>query len=133
MKQESQEIVIDKNRSTKRLVNSFKYAFSGIVYGYKNEQNMLVHILAAICVIVLGFIFKIDAYEWLFVISAIGLVIAAELINTAIEATIDIVCKTYNIEAKIAKDTAAACVLVLATTALAGGIFIFLPKIIALF
>ena len=133
MKQESQEIVINKARGSKRLTNSFKYAMSGIIYGYKNEQNMLIHFIMAILVIVLGFILKITTYEWLFVIGAIGLVIATELMNTAIEATIDMICKTYNIEAKIAKDTAAASVLILALTALAGGTMIFLPKIIALF
>ena len=133
MRQESKEIKIDKKRSPKRLINSFKYAMSGIKYGYINEQNMIVHTLVALIAIILGFLFKINNYEWLFLITIIGLVIAAELINTAIEATIDIVCKTYNIEAKIAKDTAAACVLILALTALAGGIFIFLPKIISLF
>ena len=53
--------------------------------------------------------------------------------NTAIEATIDLVCKTFNINAKIAKDTAAASVFILSIVAIIGGIYIFLPKIIALF
>ena len=122
-----------KTKGPKRLINSFKYAFCGIAYGLKNEQNMVIHFIAAIIAITLGFVLNIKVHEWLFVISVIGFVIAGELLNTAIEATIDIVCKTYNLEAKIAKDTAAACVLVLAITALVGGIIIFLPKIIALF
>ncbi len=119
-----------KQRGLKRLINSFSYAVDGLKYAFKYEQNLIVHIIVTILVIVLGIIFHISAYEWAMCAFAIGLVIATELINTSIEATIDLVSPEYNKLAKIAKDTAAAAVLVFALTAIIVGLVIFLPKII---
>ncbi|MBR3199075.1 MAG: diacylglycerol kinase family protein [Bacilli bacterium] len=122
-----------KIRGKKRLINSFKYAFQGLKYAFEYEQNILVHFLATVLVIALGIIFKISSVEWLVVFLIIGLVIATELINTSIEATIDLITNETNPLAKIAKDTAAAAVLVFGITALAIAIVIFVPKIILLF
>ena len=119
-----------KVRGKKRLINSFKYAFEGLKYAFIYEQNLTVHILATILVIILGFLFKISIFEWLVIFLIIGLVIATELINTSIEATIDLVTDEINPLAKIAKDTAAAAVLIFGLTALIVGALIFIPKII---
>ena len=119
-----------KVRGKKRLINSFKYAFQGLKYAFIYEQNLTVHILATIIVIIFGFIFKISIFEWLVLFLIIGLVIATELINTSIEATIDLITDEINPLAKIAKDTAAAAVLIFGLTALIVGTLIFLPKII---
>lgn len=122
-----------KIRGKKRLINSFKYAFEGLKYAFKYEQNILVHFLATLIAFILGIIFKISSLEWLIVFLIIGLVIATELINTSIEATIDLITDEVNPIAKIAKDTAAAAVLIFGITALAIAAVIFIPKIIALF
>ena len=122
-----------KIRGKKRLINSFKYAYQGLKYAFKYEQNILVHFLATVIAILLGFIFNISNTEWLVIFLIIGLVIATELINTSIEATIDLITDEINPIAKIAKDTAAAAVLVFGFTALAIAALIFIPKIIALF
>ena len=122
-----------KIRGKKRLINSFKYAFEGLKYAFKYEQNILVHFLATLIAFILGVIFKISSLEWLIVFLIIGLVIATELINTSIEATIDLITDEVNPIAKIAKDTAAAAVLIFGITALAIAAVIFIPKIIALF
>lgn len=122
-----------KIRGKKRLINSFKYAFQGLKYAFIYEQNILVHTLATILVIIAGIIFKISTIEWLVIFLIIGLVIATELINTSIEATIDLITDEINPLAKIAKDTAAAAVLVFGFTALAIAFVIFVPKIITLF
>lgn len=119
-----------KVRGKKRLINSFKYAFEGLKYAFIYEQNLTVHILATILVLILGFLFKISIFEWLVIFLIIGLVIATELINTSIEATIDLVTDEINPLAKIAKDTAAAAVLIFGLTALIVGALIFIPKII---
>ena len=119
-----------KVRGKKRLINSFKYAFDGLKYAFIYEQNLTVHILATIIVIIFGFLFKISIFEWLVLFLIIGLVIATELINTSIEATIDLITDEINPLAKIAKDTAASAVLVFGLTALIIGALIFLPKII---
>ena len=119
-----------KVRGKKRLINSFKNAFDGLKYAFLYEQNLTVHILATIIVIIMGFLFKISIQEWLVLFLIIGLVIATELINTSIEATIDLITDEINPLAKIAKDTAASAVLVFGLTALVVGALIFIPKII---
>lgn len=119
-----------KVRGKKRLINSFKYALEGLKYAFLYEQNLTVHIIATIIVIILGCLFKISVTEWLVIFLIIGLVIATELINTSIEATIDLITDEINPLAKIAKDTAAAAVLVFGLTALIVGTLIFIPKII---
>ncbi len=121
-----------KKKGFKRLFKSFKYAFDGLKYAFKYEQNILVHTLATILVVIAGIYFKISQIEWLAIILIIGLVIATELINTSIEATIDLVTKETHPLAKIAKDTAAAAVLVFGLTAIIIGFIIFVPKIITL-
>lgn len=121
-----------KQKGIKRFVNSFGYALEGLIYAFKYEQNMLVHIFATTLVVVLGLIVDLSSFEWLFVFLIIGLVIATELINTSIEAVVDLISPDEHPLAKIAKDTAAAAVMVFAIVSILIGIFIFLPKIIDL-
>ncbi|MEI3529757.1 MAG: diacylglycerol kinase family protein [Bacilli bacterium] len=121
-----------KQKGLKRLFNSFKYAWEGIVYALKYEQNMLIHLLATVLVIILGLIVELSLVEWLFCLILIGLVIATELINSSLEAVVDLVSPNKNSLAKVAKDTASGAVLVLALTALIVGLIIFIPKIIIL-
>jgi len=121
-----------KEKSFKRLFKSFKYAIEGIIYAFKYEQNIIVHTLVMILVILLGIIVKLSIFEWLICLILFGLVIATEMINTAIEATVDLACDKKHPLAKIAKDTASGAVLVFAITASIAGIIIFLPKIIEL-
>ena len=119
-----------KIRGKKRLINSFKYAFEGLKYAFKYEQNLTVHLIAMVLAIIFGIVFKISSNEWLVIFLIIGLVIATELINTSIEATIDLITDEINPLAKIAKDTAAAAVLVFGLTAIAIAAVIFVPKIL---
>ena len=121
-----------KKKGINRLFKSFKYAYEGLKYAFKYEQNILVHFLATILVIIAGIFFKISMTEWLVLTLIIGLVIATELINTSIEATIDLVTKEVHPLAKVAKDTAAAAVLIFGITALIIGLIIFVPKFIEL-
>lgn len=125
-------IVKDKKLSIKRLKNSFSYAFKGIGHALKYEQNFRVHIFIAILALVMGIVFGISNTEWLILSLIIGLVLAFELINTALEATIDLVTSEFKTLAKVAKDTSSAAVLVLAITSVIIGLVIFLPKIIEL-
>lgn len=121
-----------KQKGLKRLLNSFKYAWEGIIYALKYEQNMIIHLVATFLVVILGLIVKISLIEWLFCLIFIGLVIATELINSSLEAVVDLVSPAKNSLAKVAKDTASGAVLVFAITALIGGLIIFIPKIIIL-
>ncbi len=122
-----------KKRGIKRLINSFKYSIAGLKHAYKKEQSMTIHVIVAFLVIVASLFFKINNVEWLFVILLIGFVIATELINTAIEATVDLLSPKRNEFARVAKDTAAAAVFILSLVAFVGGLIIFIPKIIEKF
>lgn len=116
----------------KKLKNSFKYAFCGIITALKKEQNMKIHFTIAILVIIAGIILKISTIEWIICIILIGIVISLELVNTAIEQVVDIAMPEINEKAKIAKDVAAGAVLMVAIISLICGLIIFIPKIINL-
>lgn len=121
-----------KERSFKRLIKSFKHALEGILYAFKYEQNIIVHTLVMILVIILGITVKLSINEWLICLILFGLVIATEMINTSIEATVDLACNKKDPLAKIAKDTASGAVLIFAITSAIAGLIIFIPKIIEL-
>ena len=118
---------------TKKIINSFKYAFNGIKISFKTERNMKIHILATILVVILGIILKINKTEWSLCTFAVVLVISAELFNTAIETTVDLITQEKNEKAKIIKDISAGAVLVTAIGAAIIGLIIFLPKIWQIF
>lgn len=122
----------DKIINEKRLINSFKYAIEGLKTGYKEEQNLRVHTIIAILVVIASFILKLSVIEFSICIILIGLVLMAEFFNTAIESMVDMITLEENIHAKKAKDVAAAGVLVFALFSAIIGVTIFLPKIINL-
>lgn len=114
----------------KKMINSFKNAFNGMIVSFKQERNMKIHISIMFLVILLGIIFKIKTVEWIICIICFALVIGGELFNTAIEITVDIAMPNFNEKAKKAKDISAGAVLVLAIASAIIGFIIFVPKII---
>lgn len=119
----------DTGTPVQRYKKSFLHAVDGIIYAMKYEHNMVIILLATLVTVSLGLLLKISTTEWLFCILVIGLVAGAEMINTAIEAVVDLeTLKTHPL-AKIAKDTASSATLVFSMTALIGGLIIFIPKI----
>lgn len=114
-----------KKRGFRRFLMSFKYSYDGLKYAYLNEQSMFIHFLVTITVITLGLIFKITYLEWVMTFIIIGVVMATELINTAIEAVVDLVSPEKHPLAKVAKDTASAAVLIYSLVAFITGILIF--------
>ena len=120
----------DEGTVLERYKKSFLHAIDGIIYATKNEHNMLIIIPCMILAIIAGYVFKVSKVEWLFIIIVIGLVVGTEMINTAIEAVVDLETMKYNPLAKIAKDTASSASLVFAVTALMGALIIFVPKLI---
>ena len=117
----------DKEDETK-LNYSFKYAFEGIITTIKEERNMFIHFLIAIIVVITGVYVRLSLNEWLICLLLFALVFSLELINTAIENTVDLVTTKKNKKAKLAKDAAAGAVLIAAIFASIIGIIIFLPK-----
>lgn len=108
----------------------FLYAWAGIVAAVKEEAHLKVHLLAAFIVVLLAFVFRLSMQEWLVLLVVIALVISLELINTAIERTVDLVTEEFHPLAKAAKDIAAGAVLVAAIIAGIIGALIFLPRIV---
>lgn len=114
----------------KRFLRGFIYAFRGIRQLLITQQNIRIHLLAAIVAVIMGFCFRISATEWMVIVILIGAVFAAESFNTAIEFLVDKVSPEQDPLAGKVKDIAAAAVLIMAIAALIAGLIIFIPKIL---
>ncbi|MGE5581582.1 MAG: diacylglycerol kinase [Bacillota bacterium] len=110
------------------LLESFNYAFEGIIYALKTQRNMRLHFVATIMVLVLSLLLQLTKLEILILFITIALVIIAEMLNTAIEIAVDLITKEYHPMAAAAKNAAAGAVLVAATLAVIVGYLIFFPK-----
>ena len=120
-----------KNRD---LISSLEFAITGIFTAIKEERNMRKHAVTALVVILAGFVFQVSRIEWLFLLLSIFLVVAFEIINSAIENVVDLASDyQFYMRAKRAKDMAAGAVLVISGFALIVGLIVFLPKIWHLF
>ena len=109
---------------------AFGYAGSGLWRMLRHEAHAQIHLVAAIAVIVAGFIFDISAVEWCLVILCIGAVFMAEAFNTALEKLADRVSPEFHPLVGAAKDVAAGAVLVMSIAAAAVGLINFLPKLL---
>ncbi len=124
---------MQRDKGIKRTINSFKHAFNGLIDAYRTEQSVWIYIPVSLLVILAGFLLKISTTEWLIIILILGIILSLELINTALEAVVDLATEKYHPLAKKAKDTVSAAVLVFAITAVIIGLIIFIPKISLLF
>ena len=116
-----------KNRD---LITSLEFAFTGILTAIKEERNMRKHAMTALIVILAGFVFQVSRIEWLFLLLSIFLVVAFEIINSAIENVVDLASHYhFDMLAKKAKDMAAGAVLVVSVLATLIGLLIFIPRI----
>ena len=118
-----------KNQS---FLNALKNALNGIKYTFKTQRNLKIQIVFAILAIILGLFLKLSITEWVILSLTIFLVLIVELINTAIETTVDMFTMEYNEKAKNAKDASAGAVTLMAIASIVVGIFLFIPKIINL-
>ena len=121
--------IVKLRKKRKRLSNSFKYAFEGIQEAWKTEQNLKIHFMIIFLVIIAGIVLKISVIEWIICLVLFGLVISLELVNTAIETTVDIAMPEINEKAKFAKDISAGAVLFSAIISAIIGLIIFVPKL----
>ena len=109
---------------------SFKYAWKGIVYTFKTQHNMWIHSVAAIITIMLAWLLQLPASRWLLIMLCIGLVMALEIVNTAIETLVDQLHPQRHPKIGLVKDLAAGAVLVAAVTAFIVGCCIFGPALV---
>ena len=120
-----------KDKKTRpSIIEAFNAAIQGIIYTFKYERNMKIHIFIMILVIIAGIILKINKSEWIICIILFAIVIGSELFNTSIETIVDMVMPEKNEKAKIAKDVSAGAVLVVAIGAAIIGLVIFVPRIL---
>ena len=111
---------------------SFAHAGRGILRLWLTQWNFRIHVVAALIAVLLGFYFRITAIEWLILVGAIGLVLCAEALNTAIERAVDLLEPRLHPRARDAKDLAAAAVLVASICAAIIGAILFGPRIVHL-
>ena len=111
----------------RKRLKSFKYAANGIYLLITREHNAWIHCFAAICVIIAGIIVHLSTTEWIAIILSIGMVLAAEAINTSIEKLADFITEDHHDAIKQTKDLAAGSVLILALAAASTGLIIFIP------
>ena len=123
------EFDVKEEHSVKALIKSFQHAFCGILTSFVIGRNIKVHYTAALAAVLSGLSFGISKVELLIILLISAQVICLEMVNTAIERTVDLVTSEYHIYAKIAKDVAAGAVLVAAIFATLIGGIIFLPYI----
>lgn len=117
----------------RKLVKSFQYALEGIVYTLATQRNMRIHFAVSLFVMLVSLLLGIKRSEALLLFVAITFVIITELFNTAVEAVVDMMTTTFHPKAKVAKDVAAGAVFLAAGLAIAVGLTVFAPYILALF
>ena len=110
---------------------SFRNAWKGLSVFVRQEHNAWIHLSMTVLVILAGVLFRISTYEWIAVVFAIGLVISAEAINSAIERLANVVQPDRDERIRDVKDISAGAVLVCARTAFVIGLIVFLPKLMA--
>jgi len=110
-------------------IRSFGYAISGIRAVFGSEVNMKIHLAVVMLVVICGFVFQISITEWIVCLLCFGLVLGAEMTNTAIETVVDLVSPEQHPLAGQAKDIAAGAVLICAVASVFVGLLIFVPKI----
>ncbi len=114
-------------------IKSFNHAIDGVIYTIKNERNFRIHLILLSITIIIGLFFHLTTTEWLFITVISSMVLFAELINTAVENTLDWLEPNHHDDVKIVKDVCAGAVLVTAVGAIIMGIIIFTPYVVELF
>jgi diacylglycerol kinase (ATP) len=109
------------------LARSFRYAFAGLWYVARTQRNFRIHLAAGALAALLALAAGFSAVEWATLALLITLVLATEMVNTVVEAAVDLASPAYHPLAKVAKDVAAGAVLLTAIGALVVGAFLFAP------
>ena len=116
-------------RARPSVLESFNYAFEGIIHVLRTQRNMRIHFLAAVVVLVVAFASNVSRDEVIALFLSIAFVLIAEMINTAIESAIDTATTSFDPHAKLAKDIAAGAVLIASVNAVAVGYIVFARRL----
>ena len=116
-------------RRTPRILQSLNWAFEGVIHVLRSERNMRIHFAVATAVLVLAFSYGVTKLELMALLVAISFVLIAEMVNTAIEATIDLATPSFDPLAKVAKDIASGAVLIASVNAVVIGYLVFADRL----
>jgi diacylglycerol kinase (ATP) len=116
-------------RRTPPIIQSLNWAFEGVIHVLRSQRNMRIHFALATAVLILAFSYGVTKLELMALLVAISFVLIAEMVNTAIEATIDLATTSFDPLAKIAKDIAAGAVLIAAVNAVVVGYLVFADRL----
>jgi diacylglycerol kinase len=111
------------------LWQSFKYASAGLWYVFRTQRNAKIHSVFTLMVILLGLFLQLPLTQWAILVLTIGIVFFAEILNTVIEAIVDLVSPEFHSLAKVAKDAAAGAVFLMAIMAVIVGLLILGPPL----
>jgi diacylglycerol kinase (ATP) len=117
------------SRRAPSILESFNYAFEGVIHVLRTQRNLRVHFLIAAAVLIAAVAVGVTRFELIALLLAIAFVLITEMINTAIEHTIDVATTTFDPMAKLAKDIAAGAVLIASVTAVAIGYLVFAHRV----
>jgi diacylglycerol kinase (ATP) len=112
-------------RRAPSLLASFNYAFEGVIHVLRTQRNMRIHFLVAVSVLLIALVVDVGKLELIALLLSISFVLIAEMINTAVEAAIDVATTAFDPMAKLAKDIAAGAVLIATVNAVAVGYLVF--------
>ena len=126
---ETPEREVARSRRTPRILQSLNWAFEGVIHGLRTQRNMRIHFAVATVVLILAFSYGVTKLELMALLVAISFVLIAEMVNTAIEATIDLSATSFDPLAKTAKDIAAGAVLIAAVNAVVIGYLVFADRL----
>jgi len=114
---------------TPPVFQSFNYAFEGVIHALRTQRNMRIHFAIAAAVLVLAFVYDVTRLELIALMISIAFVLIAEMVNTAVEATIDLSTPSFDPLAKVAKDMAAGAVLIASVNAVAVGYLVLADRL----
>jgi len=112
------------------MLQTFKHAFDGIIWAFRNERNLKIHAVSAVLVSALGLYLQVSTTDWVILLICIGMVISAELLNTAIEKILDLLHPQISDKVKIIKDISAGAVLILSIIAAIVGALVFVKYLV---
>src|ERR1700750_1790188 len=119
------------SRRAPTVLDSFNYAFEGIIHVLRTQRNLRIHFAIAIAVVAAAAALGVERLELIALLLAIAFVLVAEMLNSAIEGAIDVSTTSFDPNAKLAKDIAAGAVLIASVTAIAVGYLVFASAAVA--
>lgn len=133
LKDKLTEEIKQRDITPNSIFDVIKYSVNGLIAYAKEGKSIIIYISGVILEIIMGIVYKINGLEWILIVSILGIILAVELINTAIEAVCDAVTKDHNELIKISKDCGSAATFIIFLVAIILNVIIFLPKVLALF